>query len=890
MKQISAITLVFTCGLAFCAPSYAQQLDGTVVVDPHAGSATYTLQLNGPRQGIGGDQFFNIEGTNNGNFYGYGVLRFDAASNLWYYANDLYGVNNWYVDSVTLNLTQSNAAFTADGGMHIYFSSDGTTDIKTPNSPLTVPFFNPGAQIPVGNGGSPICQYNFTQVANGHVDTYDQSGGPNGASEAMQLIPEMVQALQNGDVFSLVFVDNSPDVAATYRGQWASPTEASPELAITVKPLNSLYCYPDCDRSGSLNIFDYICFGNAYAAQDAYADCDGSGSFNIFDYICFGNAYAAGCAGPITFPQGVNLQHTAGAQIQLPPIPPDFFGPGSEPIPVLPPLCFVGDPIGTSGAFELGNTDTIIRRNHELSLPDVDSATPVEIELVELNLVSCQPIQVNVNGQPTQWDVHVALNPDIPLEPGTMVFHRDAPTNGGFDFQLPIQPFFVFTQVQGTGEAAMPGPVVNLQGGGQWEQPSIVTPSPIYFGPQTNTGPRIMFMTGQTPASAPLQLHFDWDFIAPRLPDPPPLIDPSAIVDPSAHIARGANIGPNTFVGPNAVIGPFASLQQGAQVQQDAVLGANSHLGQGTTLHPGAIVDSDCQIGNGVQIRPNTIIGQSSIVQDGVQIGQNSFFWGNAQIGALTTIGANVVAERFLTTGQGTVIASDLYLAENASTPAGSSVVNDLFRCYTQYNNLNVFQTLTFFDCELQDGWVAGNVKVNGPVNNKKKGKNPKSGEQMDPNNLPNTLANLQDDVNTAGGGGTQPPIKDREYKKDTYDCDDFADDMEQELENNGYKATFTCVWLIGERTYWSWSQLDYVTERIPIWGHAISDVHLNGRLVFIEPQTGRIGLGWLDHDGDGVIEYTTNHNNLWAPTDGELRIEVYESRAAAEAAGVIMD
>ncbi|MCA9277931.1 MAG: hypothetical protein H6815_03995 [Phycisphaeraceae bacterium] len=54
-------------------------------------------------------------------------------------------------------------------------------------------------------------------------------------------------------------------------------------------------CYPDCDGSGSLSIFDYICFGNAYASQNPYADCDGSGSFNIFDYICFGNQYGSGC-------------------------------------------------------------------------------------------------------------------------------------------------------------------------------------------------------------------------------------------------------------------------------------------------------------------------------------------------------------------------------------------------------------------------------------------------------------------------------------------------------------------------------------------------------------------------------------------------------------------
>ncbi|MCA9277743.1 MAG: peptidase S8 [Phycisphaeraceae bacterium] len=54
-------------------------------------------------------------------------------------------------------------------------------------------------------------------------------------------------------------------------------------------------CYADCDGSGSLNVFDYICFGNEYAAGNSYADCDGSGSLNVFDYICFGNEYAAGC-------------------------------------------------------------------------------------------------------------------------------------------------------------------------------------------------------------------------------------------------------------------------------------------------------------------------------------------------------------------------------------------------------------------------------------------------------------------------------------------------------------------------------------------------------------------------------------------------------------------
>lgn len=54
-------------------------------------------------------------------------------------------------------------------------------------------------------------------------------------------------------------------------------------------------CYANCNGSSTLNIFDYICFSNAYANGDPYADCNQDGVLNIFDYICFGAAFAAGC-------------------------------------------------------------------------------------------------------------------------------------------------------------------------------------------------------------------------------------------------------------------------------------------------------------------------------------------------------------------------------------------------------------------------------------------------------------------------------------------------------------------------------------------------------------------------------------------------------------------
>ena len=61
-------------------------------------------------------------------------------------------------------------------------------------------------------------------------------------------------------------------------------------------------CYADCDQStgiGVLDIFDFLCFGNAFAVGEPYAcNCDlstGPNTCDIFDFLCFGNAFAAGC-------------------------------------------------------------------------------------------------------------------------------------------------------------------------------------------------------------------------------------------------------------------------------------------------------------------------------------------------------------------------------------------------------------------------------------------------------------------------------------------------------------------------------------------------------------------------------------------------------------------
>ena len=81
-------------------------------------------------------------------------------------------------------------------------------------------------------------------------------------------------------------------------GNWSNV--AFPRMRITFDAGGQ--CYADCDTQsgpGILDIFDFLCFGNRFAANDPYAcDCDtstGVGVCDIFDFLCFGNEFQAGC-------------------------------------------------------------------------------------------------------------------------------------------------------------------------------------------------------------------------------------------------------------------------------------------------------------------------------------------------------------------------------------------------------------------------------------------------------------------------------------------------------------------------------------------------------------------------------------------------------------------
>ncbi len=80
--------------------------------------------------------------------------------------------------------------------------------------------------------------------------------------------------------------------------------DVSNRCAVTTSPaahLTVTSCYANCDNSTTqpiLNVLDFSCFLNKFAAGDPYANCDNSTTppvLNVVDFSCFLNKFAVGC-------------------------------------------------------------------------------------------------------------------------------------------------------------------------------------------------------------------------------------------------------------------------------------------------------------------------------------------------------------------------------------------------------------------------------------------------------------------------------------------------------------------------------------------------------------------------------------------------------------------
>jgi len=142
--------------------------------------------------------------------------------------------------------------------------------------------------------------------------------------------------------------------------------------------------------------------------------------------------------------------HQFGVAPESPPIPADFFDPGSDPF--VGQVCLQGEPLG--GPFQI--LDTIIERERDpfsrCELPGANEET-VMIEIVELSLRGIDPITVTYDGggSPEQWDVQVDLS-DAPSPPGTLTATKTHCNGGTYVSTLPVRPRFTFTLVGNPGE------------------------------------------------------------------------------------------------------------------------------------------------------------------------------------------------------------------------------------------------------------------------------------------------------------------------------------------------------------------------------------------------------------------------------------------------------
>ena len=155
----------------------------------------------------------------------------------------------------------------------------------------------------------PFQQWGADAVFGGHDHTYERLLVTNTIYDNF---PFFVTGLGGNAIYS--FNAALPGTAARYNADHGalrvtiSPRRVTFEFYAVgnpAQPIDSfelLACQADCDQStgsGVLDIFDFLCFQDAFVGADPYAcDCDtstGVGVCDIFDFLCFQSAFVAGC-------------------------------------------------------------------------------------------------------------------------------------------------------------------------------------------------------------------------------------------------------------------------------------------------------------------------------------------------------------------------------------------------------------------------------------------------------------------------------------------------------------------------------------------------------------------------------------------------------------------
>ncbi|UYV14153.1 MAG: hypothetical protein NCW75_07635 [Phycisphaera sp.] len=115
--------------------------------------------------------------------------------------------------------------------------------------------------------------------------SYEIIGAPSGDADLLW---------HDGRAFALVSMDGAATAGDTLTFR-VTGTAGSDTGVVTLALPATTGCRADLDGDGSLTIFDFLAFQNAFDAGDPVADFDGDGSLTIFDFLAFQNEFDAGC-------------------------------------------------------------------------------------------------------------------------------------------------------------------------------------------------------------------------------------------------------------------------------------------------------------------------------------------------------------------------------------------------------------------------------------------------------------------------------------------------------------------------------------------------------------------------------------------------------------------
>jgi hypothetical protein len=168
-----------------------------------------TVQPAGPRPGDNGKRFFNMEGNQSGMFASFGVADFTFP----HHDEDGEESEIESIRSLTVTLVQANAAFTADGALHFWLTTDTNTDIQPSDTPA-VKFIREDDPDGLDQQLAPrffLGSGMFVQVDDGQVDTFSFRL----SRQARQYLRRQIS---RGGTVRIVISPANGTVAATYAG------------------------------------------------------------------------------------------------------------------------------------------------------------------------------------------------------------------------------------------------------------------------------------------------------------------------------------------------------------------------------------------------------------------------------------------------------------------------------------------------------------------------------------------------------------------------------------------------------------------------------------------------------------------------------------------------